>query len=53
MVLLGVAAQELSSGVKSSIQVKPSYGLSDSDISRMLKDSFEHAGDDRDARAVA
>ncbi|WP_163371849.1 Fe-S protein assembly chaperone HscA [Endozoicomonas acroporae] len=50
--LLGVAAEELSTGVKSSIQVKPSYGLSDSDISRMLKDSFAHAGDDRDARAL-
>ena len=50
--LLSVAAEELSTGVKSSIQVKPSYGLSDSDISRMLKDSFEHAGDDRDARAL-
>ncbi|MBO9479818.1 Fe-S protein assembly chaperone HscA [Salinisphaera sp. G21_0] len=50
--LLSVAAEELSTGVKSSIQVKPSYGLSDSDISRMLKDSFAHAGDDRDARAL-
>lgn len=50
--LLSVAAEELSTGVKSSIQVKPSYGLSDSEISRMLKDSFEHAGDDRDARVL-
>ncbi|WP_257295587.1 Fe-S protein assembly chaperone HscA [Endozoicomonas sp. YOMI1] len=50
--LLSVAAEELSTGVKSSIQVKPSYGLSDSDISRMLKDSFAHASDDRDARAL-
>ena len=50
--LLSVAAQELSTGVKSSIQVKPSYGLNDSDISRMLKDSFAHAGDDRDERAL-
>ena len=50
--LLGVAAEELSTGVKSSIQVKPSYGLSDGDISRMLKDSFEHAGDDKDLRAL-
>ncbi|KEI71541.1 Fe-S protein assembly chaperone HscA [Endozoicomonas elysicola] len=50
--LLGVAAEELSTGVKSSIQVKPSYGLSDADISRMLKDSFEHAGDDKDLRAL-
>ncbi|WP_257263148.1 Fe-S protein assembly chaperone HscA [Endozoicomonas sp. ONNA2] len=50
--LLSVAAQELSTGVRSSIQVKPSYGLNDSDISRMLKDSFAHAGDDRDARTL-
>lgn len=50
--LLSVAAEELSTGVKSSIHVKPSYGLCDSDISRMLKDSFEHAGDDRDARVL-
>ncbi len=50
--LLGVAAEELSTGVKSSIQVKPSYGLSDADISRMLKDSFEYAGDDKDLRAL-
>ena len=50
--LLSVAAQEKSTGIKSSIQVKPSYGLSDSDISRMLKDSFEHAGDDWQARTL-
>ncbi|MFK0571861.1 Fe-S protein assembly chaperone HscA [Endozoicomonas sp.] len=50
--LLGVAAEELSTGVKSSIQVKPSYGLSDTEISRMLTDSFEHAGDDKDLRAL-
>ena len=50
--LLGVAAEELSTGVKSSVQVKPSYGLSDSDISRMLQDSYKNAGDDRDARAL-
>jgi molecular chaperone HscA len=50
--LLGVSAQELSSGVQSSIEVKPSYGLSDNEITRMLKDSFAHARDDHDARAL-
>ena len=50
--LLSVGAEELSTGVKSSIQVKPSYGLGDAEITRMLQDSFAHAGDDRDARAL-
>ena len=45
--LLGVSARELSSGVEASIQVKPSYGLTDGEIARMLKDSFDYAGDDR------
>ncbi|KEA64865.1 Chaperone protein HscA [Marinobacterium lacunae] len=50
--LLSVAAQELSTGVESSIQVKPSYGLSDDEIAGMLKDSFSHAEDDMAARAL-
>ena len=50
--LLGVSARELGSGVEASIQVKPSYGLSDAEIARMLQDSFAHAGDDRQARAL-
>ncbi len=50
--LLSVAARELSSGVESSIQVKPSYGLTDGEIARMLQDSFQHAGDDKAARAL-
>ena len=50
--LLSVSAREESTGVQSSIQVKPSYGLGDDEISRMLKDSFEFAGNDRDARAL-
>ncbi len=48
--LLNVSARELSTNVSSSVQVKPSYGLGDDEISRMIKDSFEHAGDDRDLR---
>lgn len=48
--LLSVAAQELSTGVTSSVQVKPSYGLSDDEITRMLKDSYSHAEDDLEAR---
>ena len=50
--LLGVTARELGSGVESSIQVKPSYGLTDGEIARMLQDSFQNAGGDKQARAL-
>ena len=50
--LLSVSARELGSGVESSIQVKPSYGLTDGEIARMLKDSFEHAAFDKVARQL-
>ncbi|WP_297831525.1 Fe-S protein assembly chaperone HscA, partial [Pseudomonas sp.] len=50
--LLSVAARELGSGVESSIQVKPSYGLTDGEITRMLKDSFQYASDDKVARVL-
>ncbi|OED40162.1 Fe-S protein assembly chaperone HscA [Endozoicomonas sp. (ex Bugula neritina AB1)] len=50
--LLNVSACEESTSIESSIQVKPSYGLGDAEISRMLTDSFEFAGNDRDARAL-
>ncbi|MBC3954570.1 Fe-S protein assembly chaperone HscA [Pseudomonas triticifolii] len=50
--LLNVSARELGSGIEASIQVKPSYGLTDGEITRMLKDSFEYAGDDKVARML-
>jgi molecular chaperone HscA len=50
--LLSVSAREETSGVESSIQVKPSYGLSDTEIETMLKDSFSHAQDDMEARKL-
>ena len=50
--LLSVEAKELSTGVESRIQVKPSYGLSDGEIERMLKESYTSAKDDMDARAL-
>ena len=50
--LLSVCAQELHSGVAASIEVKPSYGLADDDISRMLQDSFGSAEADMRARAL-
>jgi molecular chaperone HscA len=50
--LLSVAAKEKSTGVMANITVKPSYGLSDEEISGMLKDSFENAEKDIQARAL-
>ena len=50
--LLSVSAREQSSGVEASVQVKPSYGLGDEDITRMLKDAFTHAKNDMFARAL-
>ncbi len=50
--LLNVFAQETSSGVEASIVVKPSYGLGDGEIARMLQDSFTHAKDDMQARKL-
>ncbi|WMC09640.1 Fe-S protein assembly chaperone HscA [Oceanimonas pelagia] len=51
--LLSVSAMEKSSGVQASIEVKPSYGLKEEDISSMLKASFEHAQEDIAARMLA
>ncbi|OZY59906.1 Fe-S protein assembly chaperone HscA [Pseudomonas lundensis] len=50
--LLSVSAREMGSGVEASIQVKPSYGLTDGEIAKMLKDSFQYAGDDKVARVL-
>jgi molecular chaperone HscA len=50
--LLSVSARELASGVEASIQVKPSYGLTDGEIARMLQDSFQYAGNDKVARVL-
>jgi molecular chaperone HscA len=50
--LLSVTAREQQSGVEANINVKPSYGLSDGDITSMLQDSFSHAADDVQARAL-
>jgi molecular chaperone HscA len=51
--LLSVAAREQTSGVEAAITVKPSYGLTDGEIARMLQESFVHAADDLAARALA
>ena len=51
--LLSVAAEEESSGVHTSVEVKPSYGLTDKEIETMLNESFEHAEEDMHARNLA
>ncbi len=51
--LLNVAAKEQISGVEAQIDVKPSYGLSDEQIAKMLQDSFSTAQIDMQARALA
>ncbi|PQQ40564.1 Fe-S protein assembly chaperone HscA [Photorhabdus luminescens] len=51
--LLSVSALEKSTGVEASIQVKPSYGLSDEEIARMIKDSMANAQEDLSARKLA
>lgn len=50
--LLIVSAREENSGVEASIDVKPSYGLSDNEIETMLRDSIEHAEYDMHARSL-
>ncbi|MDT3252574.1 Fe-S protein assembly chaperone HscA [Serratia sp. root2] len=51
--LLSVTAMEKSTGVEASIQVKPSYGLSDGEIADMIKDSMANAQSDVGARMLA
>lgn len=51
--LLAVSAKELSTGIESSIEVKPSYGLDDTQIQTMLQSSFDSAEIDKDRRALA
>ncbi|WP_373699797.1 Fe-S protein assembly chaperone HscA [Neisseria dentiae] len=51
--LLSVSAREQSTGVQAQIEVKPSYGLDDETITRMLKESMANASGDMAARARA
>ena len=51
--LLSVFAKEVATGKETQVMVKPSYGLKDEEIETMLQKSFEHAGEDREQRALA
>jgi molecular chaperone HscA len=50
--LLSVSAREATTGVEASVAVKPSYGLTDDQVTQMLRDSFDHANDDVRSRAL-
>jgi molecular chaperone DnaK (HSP70) len=50
--ILSVTARELRTGVEQTIEVKPSYGLTDEEVERMLLESFEHAEADIEARLL-
>jgi molecular chaperone DnaK len=50
--ILSVNATELRTGIEQAIEVKPSYGLTDEEVERMLLDSFEHAEADFAARLL-
>jgi Fe-S protein assembly chaperone HscA len=50
--ILTVAATELRTGIEQQIEVKPSYGLTDEEVMRMLTESFEHAEADIEARLL-
>jgi molecular chaperone HscA len=50
--LLAVSARELTTGIEQRIEVKPSYGLTEADIERMLLDAYDHAETDVAQRAL-
>jgi molecular chaperone HscA len=50
--LLNVTAQEQTTGVTAGVEVKPSYGLSDTEIEGMLRDSMANAREDMQARRL-
>jgi Fe-S protein assembly chaperone HscA len=50
--ILSVAARELRTSIEQTIEVKPSYGLTDEEVERMLIESFEHAEADFEARLL-
>jgi molecular chaperone HscA len=50
--ILNVKAKELRSGVEQSIEVKPQYGLTDTEVEKMLLESIQHASEDMKIRAI-
>ena len=50
--LLSVDAQEVTTGIRSSVEIKPSYGLTDTEIETMLRESIENAQDDIELRSL-
>jgi Fe-S protein assembly chaperone HscA len=50
--ILSVSARELRTAIEQTIEVKPSYGLTDEEVERMLLESFEHAEADVEARVL-
>jgi len=50
--LLSVSAREVNSGVEAAVTVRPSYGLSDHEVARMLADSIDYARDDHRLREL-
>ncbi len=50
--ILSVSAREEHTGQEASIRVKPSYGLTDDEVERMIRDSFDHADADMGARLL-
>ncbi len=50
--ILSVSARELRTGIEQAIEVKPSYGLTDEEVERMLLESFEHAQSDVESRLL-
>jgi molecular chaperone HscA len=50
--LLSVSAREMTSGVEAAVSVRPSYGLTDEEVARMLADSIDHARDDQRLREL-
>ena len=51
--LLTVSAEEQTTGIKTSIEIKPSYGIEESEIRKMLEDSFTNAEIDKEFRGLA